>query len=254
LFHLAVFRAWSWGTLRGEERPNEGESAPPPPAAAGGGEATSPVDYRPLTFSPVNPYTVSPEVMPIVNDERIRGICTWFVRANANVKGRPNMKASDFQRWVNTFLIPNHLSQLRPYRARVLTYNSKLVTPEGAPASRAYRAAETLDEAIADADKTWAISLTTAKRWLFHLGFRKTTHRKTMYVDGHERDDVVKDRKSKCHRFVTDAVDREVNRMAAEQTADEERPADAAGEAPPLIGRGVADMAAVGALGDDDDD
>jgi len=61
-------------------------------------------------------------------------------------------------------------------------------------------------------------------------------------------------RKSKCHRFVTDAVDREVNRMAAEQTADEERSADAAGEAPPLIGRGVADMAAVGALGDDDDD
>ena len=61
-------------------------------------------------------------------------------------------------------------------------------------------------------------------------------------------------RKSKCHRFVTDAVDREVNRMAAEQAADEERSADAAGEAPPLIGRGVAEMAAVGALGDDDDD
>lgn len=55
-------------------------------------------------------------------------------------------------------------------------------------------------------------------------------------------------------RFVTDAVDREVNRMAAEQTADEKRSAYAAGEAPPLIGRGVADMAAVGALGDDDDD
>ena len=26
MFHLAVFRAWSWGTLRGEERPNEGGS------------------------------------------------------------------------------------------------------------------------------------------------------------------------------------------------------------------------------------
>ena len=61
-------------------------------------------------------------------------------------------------------------------------------------------------------------------------------------------------RKSKCHRFVTDAVDREVNRMAAEQAVDEARSASAAGEAPPLIGRGVADMAAVGALRDDDDD
>jgi len=53
---------------------------------------------------------------------------------------------------------------------------------------------------------------------------------------------------------VTDAVDREVSRITEEQAADEERSASAAGEAPPLIGRGVADMAAVGALGDDDDD
>ena len=36
------------------------EPRPDPPAAAGGGEATSPVDYRPLTFPPINPYTVSP--------------------------------------------------------------------------------------------------------------------------------------------------------------------------------------------------
>ena len=59
-------------------------------------------------------------------------------------------------------------------------------------------------------------------------------------------------RKSKCHRFVADAVDREVSKMAAEQKANGARSASAAGEAPPLIGRGVADMAAVGALGDDD--
>ena len=175
------------------------EPRPDPPAAAGGGEATSPVDYRPLTFPPINPYTVSPEVMPILTDKRIRSICTWYVRANANVKGRPNMKASDFQRWVNTFLIPNHLSQLRPYRAKViLTYNNELVTPDGAaappPGAWTPALAETLDEAVAESDKTWAISLTTAKRWLFHLDFRKTKHKKTMYIDGHERADVVKDR------------------------------------------------------------
>ena len=34
LFHLAVFRAWSWGTLRGEERPNEGDGR-----RAGGGHS-----------------------------------------------------------------------------------------------------------------------------------------------------------------------------------------------------------------------
>ena len=57
-------------------------------------------------------------------------------------------------------------------------------------------------------------------------------------------------RKSKCHRFVTDAVDLEVNRMAEEAV----RAAPVAVEAPPLVLRGVADMAEVGAFGDDDDD
>ena len=62
-------------------------------------------------------------------------------------------------------------------------------------------------------------------------------------------------RKSKCHRFVTDAVDREVNRMAEEQAkGGAARAATVPVEAPPLVVRGVADMAAVGALGDDDDD
>jgi len=60
--------------------------------------------------------------------------------------------------------------------------------------------------------------------------------------------------KSKCHRFVTDAVDQEVSRMAAEQEVGGVRSASAAGEAPLWIGRGVTDMAAVGALGDDDGD
>ena len=118
----------------------------------------------------------------------------------AKVEGRPNMKASNFQRWVNTFLIPNHLSQLRPYRAKkvILTYNNELVTPDGAAASPPGEwtpaLADTLDEAVAESDKTWAISLATVKRWLFHLGFRKTKHKKAMYIDGHERADVVEDR------------------------------------------------------------
>jgi len=61
-------------------------------------------------------------------------------------------------------------------------------------------------------------------------------------------------RKSKCHRFVTDAVDREVNKLVEEQAKGEAaRATPVRAEAPPLMGRGVADMAAVGALGDDDD-
>ena len=59
-------------------------------------------------------------------------------------------------------------------------------------------------------------------------------------------------RKSKCHRCVTDAVDREVNLLVIEkEKAARER---AGVEAPPLVLAGVADMGAVGALGDDDGD
>jgi hypothetical protein len=62
-------------------------------------------------------------------------------------------------------------------------------------------------------------------------------------------------RAGRCHRFVTDAVDREVDRMAEEQKEGEAaRAATVPVEAPPLVVRGAAGMATAGALGDDDDD
>ena len=39
------------------------------------------------------------------------------------------------------------------------------------------------------------ISERTARRWLIKLGWRRTVVRKGVYMDGHERDDVVKYRK-----------------------------------------------------------
>ena len=38
------------------------------------------------------------------------------------------------------------------------------------------------------------VSLKTAIRWLHHLGFKPRSHKKGIYIDGHERDDVVKHR------------------------------------------------------------
>jgi hypothetical protein len=61
-------------------------------------------------------------------------------------------------------------------------------------------------------------------------------------------------RKSKCHRFVTDAVDREANRMEEEQGEGGGALSSCGCRAPPppVGGTGVADMAAVGALEDGD--
>ena len=38
------------------------------------------------------------------------------------------------------------------------------------------------------------VSLRTSVRWLHHLGFRPVSHKKGVYIDGHEREDAV------CHR------------------------------------------------------
>ena len=81
---------------------------------------------------------------------------TSFVRENANVKGKPNMTNADFCRWINNSLLKN--STLEP----------------GFPRT---------------------VSLTTSLRWLHHLGFLVLTPKKGVFVDGHERPDVVAQRK-----------------------------------------------------------
>ena len=75
------------------------------------------------------------------------------MRANAFVKGQPNMTAQSFCDWVNSeLLISSHLPPFPPRE----------------------------------------ISMRTAVRWLHHLGFKLVSHKKGVYIDGHEREDVVK--------------------------------------------------------------
>ena len=79
-----------------------------------------------------------------------------YVRANAHVKGRPNLTSIDFCRWVNETLLPS--STLEP----------------GFPRK---------------------IGLETACTLLHHLGFEVLTVKKGFFIDGHERDDVVESRR-----------------------------------------------------------
>lgn len=74
------------------------------------------------------------------------------VRETSVVKGRPNMTAGAFCRWVNEDLLQN--VSLAPGYPR-------------------------------------QVSLETARKWLHHLGFEVLDHKKGTYCDGHERDDVV---------------------------------------------------------------
>jgi len=75
-----------------------------------------------------------------------------YIRENANVKGQPNMSTASFCQWVNNELFPNHV--LEP----------------GYPHK---------------------INIDTARRLLHHLEFRVLDRKKGVYIDGHEREDVV---------------------------------------------------------------
>jgi hypothetical protein len=122
------------------------DAPPRPPNAA----ATK---LRPaFNFSPLNPYSFKVP-SAIEEDEGVRSVARFWVRTNACVKGRPNVKAADFRRWCNKTLIPKHMPEHK------------------------------------------SISQSTAKHCLIALGFKKTAHSKGKYVDGHERADVVEDRK-----------------------------------------------------------
>ena len=46
------------------------------------------------------------------------------------------------------------------------------------------------------------IGLETARKWLHHLGFEVLTAKKGIFIDGHERDDVVESRKLFLRKMV----------------------------------------------------
>jgi hypothetical protein len=49
-----------------------------------------------------------------------------------------------------------------------------------------------------------SLSLTTVGRWMHYLGYQYDRVKKTFYVDGHERPDVVEERVKFCHKYLTE--------------------------------------------------
>ena len=91
----------------------------------------------------------------VYHDEHLNHKAAEWVRANAFSKGQPNMTAQTFCDWVNSHLLVS--SHLPPFFPR-------------------------------------EVSLRTSVRWLHHLGFSPVSHKKGVYIDGHEREDVVRHR------------------------------------------------------------
>ncbi len=93
----------------------------------------------------------------VLEDEEYKKMALEWIRSNSSVKGRPNMTAVIFRSWVVSVLLP----QVKLHHPQV-------------PSS---------------------ISDRTAIRWLHQLGFEPTSTKKGVYIDGHERSDVVEYRK-----------------------------------------------------------
>ena len=91
----------------------------------------------------------------LLNDEELRLHAAMWAREHAYKKGEANMTAERFCQWVNNDLLPSH------------------ILPSNLPRT---------------------ISVRTANRWLHQLGFTPKSHKKGSYVDGHEREDVVRNR------------------------------------------------------------
>ena len=91
----------------------------------------------------------------LMSNEELCEKARVYVRANAALRGRPNLTSSAFCQWVNNDLLPN--SVLEPgYPHRV--------------------------------------SVETARKWLHDLGFEILQLSKGVFIDGHERSDVLESR------------------------------------------------------------
>lgn len=97
------------------------------------------------------------------SNEDLNKKATEYVRMNAAVKGKPNMTATDFCKWVNKSLLPNWTLEA------------------GFPRK---------------------VSVETARTWLHHLGFEVLKAKKGIFIDGHERPDVIEYCKEFLRRMV----------------------------------------------------
>ncbi len=115
----------------------------------------------------------------LINDERFKLKATKWVREHAFVKGQPNMTGADFQNYINGTLLPEmHVGDTIPQ-----------------------------------------ICTSTARAWLHKLGFEPVDKsNKCVYIDGHEREDVVAYRAV----FLQNMLDDEESHLPPPKPSDEQ--------------------------------
>jgi hypothetical protein len=102
---------------------------------------------------------------------------------------------------VHDFIVTNVIPRLATtwQSEKMATTNSNGVKPvHNEPDGNA----TAIGNAFLKAHRLESMSLTTTWRWMRLLGFQYDTRKKSFYVDGHERDDVVATRSTFCKRYL----------------------------------------------------
>lgn len=107
-----------------------------------------------------------PGVAWILNDPHTGELFDQHIRENSRRKGKANLTAEDMARWVTLTLVPG-------LRKRIVEGDCDTF--------------ESVDEV-----PKLTYSASTVRRWMKRRGFRFSHTKKGTYVDGHEREDVVK--------------------------------------------------------------
>jgi len=115
------------------------------------------------------------KVKSLFEDPEIRAELRTYVRSNPWA-----MNPRKLQDFTNNKLLPKEAKK----------YCKQLVNMEMPKGLKKYMELELFPLVHMKAGK--GISLSTARRWLMHEGFRYTQHKKAIYYDGHDRPDVVK--------------------------------------------------------------
>ena len=97
------------------------------------------------------------------SDEELNQKATEFIRTNGKAKGKPNLTTLTFCEWVNSDLLP--FSSLEPHYPR-------------------------------------KVGVETCRRWMHELRFEIVDGRKGIYIDGHERKDVVESRQKFFRKMI----------------------------------------------------
>lgn len=142
---------------------------------------------------------------------------TWAKAAEvvATAEGRGKTYARTIRRWVLTFIRTQDLPMYQHKAHSTLLNNEdmahelKLALSERAKSG--FLTASDVVQVVSSPNmqahfveagiQKSSISESTARRWLSNLGWRYGRHQNGMYVDGHERDDVVEYRKKFVERF-----------------------------------------------------